>query len=284
MAQGLAQILQEERLSSSSSRKYIKDTSRAGAGALIFAFPLLMTMEMWELGFYMEPVRLLIFLLVSLPMLVGLSHYSGFEDTFEWREDVMDALTAFAVGIATSASLLVLLAIIRGDMPWEELVGKVAVQAVPASIGAMLARTQFGKHSASDERRKERVGYIRTLFLMSVGALYLAFNVAPTEEMVLIGYKMTPWYGLVLLAFSIVIMHALVYTIGFHGEQDREHTFLHTFHRFTIVGYAVALLVSVFVLWVFGRLEDKSLLQVVMPTVVLGFPAALGAATTRLIL
>ena len=169
-------------------------------------------------------------------------------------------------------------------MPWDEMVGKVAVQAVPASIGAMLARTQFGKHSESDERRKERVGYIRTLFLMSVGSLYLAFNVAPTEEMILIGYKMTPSYGLVLLAFSIVTMHALVYTIGFHGEQEREHSFLYTFHRFTIVGYAVALLVSLFVLWMFGRLEDKSLLQTVMPTVVLGFPAALGAATTRLIL
>ena len=79
-------------------------------------------------------------------------------------------------------------------------------------------------------------------------------------------------------------MHALVYTIGFHGEQQREQTFLKTFYRFTIVGYAVSLLVSLFVLWVFGRLEDKSLLQVVMPMVVLGFAAALGAATTRLIL
>jgi putative integral membrane protein (TIGR02587 family) len=217
-------------------------------------------------------------------MLVGLCHYSGFEDTFDWREDVMDALTAFAVGVLTSAAMLSLMAIVGPGMQWRELVGKVAVQAVPASIGALLARTQFGKSSENDERKQERAGYLRTLFLMIVGALYLAFNVAPTEEMILIGYKMTPWHGLALLAFSVVIMHALVYTIGFHGEQQREHTFLRTFYRFTIVGYALSLLVSLFVLWVFGRLEDKSLLQVVLPMVVLGFGASLGAATTRLIL
>jgi putative integral membrane protein (TIGR02587 family) len=271
-------------LFSKSSIKYLRDAARACAGALIFSFPLLMTMEMWELGFYIEPLRLLVFLLLSLPVLVGLCHYSGFEDTFYWREDVMDALSAFAIGILTSAAMLSLLAIVDGTMPWRELLGKVSVQAVPASIGAMLARTQFGRHSEDDERKKRHAGYLRTLFLMSVGALYLAFNVAPTEEMILIGYKMTPWHGLALLAFSVVIMHALVYAIGFPGGQQREQTFLRTFYRYTIVGYALSLLVSLFVLWVFGRLEDKSLLQVVLPMVVLGFAAALGAATTRLIL
>ena len=93
---------------------------RACAGALIFSFPLLMTMEMWELGLYIEPVRLLVFLLVSLPMLVGLCHYSGFEDTFYWREDVMDALTAFAIGVLTSVAMLSLMAIVGQGMPWRE--------------------------------------------------------------------------------------------------------------------------------------------------------------------
>jgi putative integral membrane protein (TIGR02587 family) len=243
-----------------------------------------MTMEMWELGFYIEPARMLAFLLVSLPMLVGLCHYSGFEDTFDWREDVMDALTAFAVGVLTSAAMLLLFAVIGKGIPWRQVLGTIAVQAVPASIGAMLARTQFGKPSKDDERKKKQAGYIRTLFLMSVGALYLAFNVAPTEEMILIGYKMTPWHGLALLIASLVIMHALVYSIGFPGERERDRTFLRTFYRFTVVGYALSLLVSLFVLWIFGRLEDKSVLQVILPVVVLGFAAGLGAATTRLIL
>ena len=35
------------------------------AGALLFALPLLMTMEMWWLGFHMEPWRLILMLALS---------------------------------------------------------------------------------------------------------------------------------------------------------------------------------------------------------------------------
>jgi Putative integral membrane protein (DUF2391) len=53
-----------------------------------------MTMEMWWLGFYMDGMRLGLFLLLALPMLVGLSYYTGFEDTFRWRDDLMEARSA----------------------------------------------------------------------------------------------------------------------------------------------------------------------------------------------
>ena len=37
-------------------------------------------------------------------------------------------------------------------------------------------------------------GYGGQLFLMAAGALFLSFNVAPTEEMVLIAYMMSTWH------------------------------------------------------------------------------------------
>ena len=89
-------------------------------------------------------------LLVSLPMLVGLSHFSGFEDTVDWREDVMDALTAFAVGVLTSAAMLSLFAIVGRGMPGRQLLGTIAVQAVPASRPAALAM----RATASSARRR----------------------------------------------------------------------------------------------------------------------------------
>ncbi len=46
---------------------------------------------------------------------------------------------------------------------------------------------------------------------------FLAFNVAPTEEMILIGFKMTPWHSLALIAASLVLLHALVFAVGFAG-------------------------------------------------------------------
>ena len=51
------------------SKEYGKGLARAAGGALLFSFPLLMTMEMWQLGFAIERERLLLFVLVSLPML-----------------------------------------------------------------------------------------------------------------------------------------------------------------------------------------------------------------------
>ena len=39
-------------------RPFLVSLARAFGGALTFGLPLLMTMEMWALGFYMQPLRL----------------------------------------------------------------------------------------------------------------------------------------------------------------------------------------------------------------------------------
>jgi hypothetical protein len=49
------------------------DLAHDFGGAILFSFPLLMTMEMWWLGFYMERTRLALFLLLAFVMVMGLS-------------------------------------------------------------------------------------------------------------------------------------------------------------------------------------------------------------------
>lgn len=270
------------------SKDYAIGLSRAFGGAIIFAIPLLMTMEMWWLGFSMGQGRLLLLMTTNFAVLVGISYFAGFEKTFSWKEDMMDALAAFGVGVVTSAAMLVLLAVITFDMTWDEIVGKVALQSVPASIGAMLGRKQLGaeQDTEAEEERKKEAGYGGELFLMLAGALFLAFNVAPTEEMILIAFQMTPWHSLALGAVTIVLLHVFVYTIGFSGQESRPEggTFLSTFLHFTLAGYGIALLVSLYVLWTFGRTEGVDPTEIANMAVVLGFPAALGAATARLVI
>jgi putative integral membrane protein (TIGR02587 family) len=268
------------------SERYAIGLSRAFGGAIVFGIPLLMTMEMWSLGFSMDRGRLLLLMIFSLILLVGLSYFSGFEKTFSLKEDAMDAFAAFGVGVITSAALLVLLAVVTFEMTWSEIVGRVALQSVPASIGAMLGRKQFGAQDMdAEEERKKEAGYAGEIFLMLVGALLLAFNVAPTEEMILIAFQMTPWHALALGALSILLLHAFVYNIGFSGQESRPEggTFLTTLLRFTLPGYGIALLVSLYVLWSFGRTTETALPEIANMLVVLGFPAALGAATARLV-
>ena len=58
---------------------------------------------------------------------------------------------------------------------------------------------------------------------------------------------------------------------------------LMAFLHFTVPGYAIALGTSLFMLWAFGRTDGQALPGTVAATVVLGFPAAIGAAAARLL-
>ena len=266
------------------SRDYGKALARAAAGALLFSFPLLMTMEMWQLGFAIERVRLLAFVLLSLPMLLGVSYFVGFEPTFRLKDEVLDAVAGFAVGFIVVAAMLWMFNVLSARDPLDEFIGKTALAAVPAAMGALLAGKQFGDVDRTT-REERRAGYPGHLFIMAVGALFLAFAVAPTEEMQLIAFKMTAAHALVLVAVSIAILHAFAYALGFPGEDNRRAhgRFAHTFAAYTLAEYGVALVISAYSLWTFGRLDGLSFHQQVMTTVVLALPAAMGAATARLV-
>jgi putative integral membrane protein (TIGR02587 family) len=280
-------------LASPPTQSFAVGLARAFGGAVVFSLPVLMTMEMWELGFHMSRLRLALLLVVTLPLLVGLSHFSGFEETFEPLEDVVDAFVAYAVGFVAAAVVLALFGVLRPGMSLDELVGKVAIQAVPGSIGALLAQSQFGnsrqqqgERGDEQEGRGRPSGYMSQLFVMACGALFLAFNVAPTEEMVRIAHMMTPWHVLAMAALSLAAMHAFVYALRFRGEHeiDAGHSARGVFLRYTVVGYAIALLISAYVLWTFGSLGATDWTEATAVVLVLGFPAAIGAAAARLIL
>lgn len=113
-----------------------------------------MTMEMWWLGFYMDRVRLVIFMGVMIPMLIALDRYSGFRETSTLAEDAVDGMVAYGVGFAASALVLLLFDVIDPSMPPREVIGKVALQAVPASFGAVLANSQLAGAIEADKRKR----------------------------------------------------------------------------------------------------------------------------------
>ena len=154
------------------NKAYAIGLARAFGGAVIFAIPLLMTMEMWSLAFTMGRGRLLFFMTINFAVLVGLSYFAGFEKTFSWKDDALDAFAAFGVGVITSTAILAMFAVITSDMTWSEIVGKVALQSVPASLGAMLGRKQLGaeQDTGAEDERKREAGYGGELFQMLAGS------------------------------------------------------------------------------------------------------------------
>ncbi|MGO8067176.1 TIGR02587 family membrane protein [Rhizobium leguminosarum] len=277
------------------SRKFFAGIARGIAGALLFALPMFMTMEMWELGFYMDRSRLFLLLIVNIPLLVILSDRIGFERTSTWRQAIRDASIAYGLGVLGSALILIAMGVLKYDQSPHEIIGIIAIQAIPASIGAMLGRSQLGGQSDGDDAKEgdsddpvheRETSYAGELFLMAVGALFLNLNVAPTEEMILLSYKMTPWHALLMIAASLAVMHGFVYALSFKGSHDLAEGMpsWHAFVRFTLPGYVIAGLISAYCLWTFHRTDDIGSTQILMAVVVLSFPGAIGAAAARLIL
>ena len=278
--------LNQMRIEKTPNGAFAVGVARAFGGALIFSLPILMTMEMWWLGFSASNLRLVLLLLLTIPLLIGLSHYMGFEETFGFKDDALDAFVALAVGFVAGAVTLALFSVIEFGMSAREIIGKISIQAVPGSIGAMFAQSQLGGDQRSKKEKRRHAGYGGEIFLMSAGALFLAFNVAPTEEMLLIAHQMTPWHSIALALLSLLVMHAFVYALEFHGTPSLPPgtPFWSIFIRFTIVGYATALAMSLYMLWTFGRTDGLAFQQIISVLVVLGFPSAVGAAAARLIL
>jgi len=262
-----------------SDKTYVRDLGRACGGALLFSLPMLMTMEMWTLGFSAEPLRRLVFVLGALPVLYGLAHYAGFSARRGLVNNLMDTAVALGVGFATAGVLLMIFNVLdRTSL--TSAVGQIALQAVPAALGALVARRQLSDDPAEGE--EDEASYPGELFLMLAGALYFAMNLAPTEEMRLIAYLATPLGALGLLLLSVVLLHLIVFEAGFAGQEEKE-TALRALLHFTLPGYALCLGASFAMLWAFGGLDGHGLQSMAANVVVLAFPASLGAAAARLL-
>jgi len=270
------------------NRAFLIGLSRAFGGAVFFSLPLLMTMEMWALAAYLDAGRIALLVLAILPVLVVLDRFSGFMPTSSWAEDALDGLIAFGVGAIAATVILAALGLLHDELSLRELAGRVALQAVPGSFGAVLANSQF----SADQQEKEedaalrRGGYPAQLFFMLVGAVFLAFNIAPTEEVVLLASQAQPLLMAGLVLLTLAMMHAFVYASGFRGTpaSAADASGPGLFFRYTLAGYAVAMLVSGYVLWTFGRLDGTAPNFALAQAVVLCLPAGLGAAAARLVL
>ena len=256
---------------------------RGFAGAVLFSFPMLMTMEMWSLGVGLEPMRLILFVTVHLALLAGMASYGKSDSALVTRMDARDALAAYGVGVLASAAVLLLFGVIELGMSADAVNRTIAIQAAPAGFGAMVAHLELDEPAARIGSAHPH-GLANSAFLMAVGALYLASSLASTEEMMLIAHKMSPWQVAGLMVFSLVMMQLFdEYAV----EEDRGRTAGRSDWSLalvmTCIGYAIALSISVYILWTFGRTEGLAFPQLLREMTVLGFPAALGAGAARLL-
>ena len=112
---------------------------------------------------------------------------------------------------------------------------------------------------------------------MAAGAVFFAFNLAPTDEIPLIAHQQrSPWVAMALVALSLLILHGFVYGVGFRGQHGpRRAAAARGPAGPDLPGYVIVLAVCTYVLWTFGRLDGLAPGAMLHVVLVLSLPASI---------
>lgn len=286
----------------------IREYARGIAGGLLFSLPLLYTREMWEMGMVAGPGRLLVGLAFGFLLLLGYNRYAGLRCDASFIEVIIDSVEELGLGLALAAGLLWLLGSIDGDTRMPELMGKVVIEGLAVAIGVSVGTAQLGgetpgvvgddeddngdddescveQQPADTPEERGPAWFAGQLTLATCGAVLVAANVAPTEEIEDIARALSVGQQVGLIALTVAIGALVLYSSDFRGSRDHV-----LFQRRTdvlfgaLATFLVSMLAAAALLWFFGRFDANGLAFCLAETIVLGFPTAIGASAGRLLL
>lgn len=263
----------------------LRDYSRAAGGGLIIGMPLLYTMEVWFHAFLLPWWKLLLLLAIAFVLVVGYNAVAGFRRERTFVELLLDSLVALGLGIVISLVALIVLGQIEPGTSLRDAAGKVALETIPVSFGASVASSQLGGKGGSAGSRIPR-GFAR-LLVGGGGALLFALNIAPTEEVIMLGVGASPLQLLGVVAATLFATYVLVHYADFGGSgrnRARGQSILEAPIPETLTGYVVSLLAALLLLWSFEWSEGAGFSAILAMTVYLGSIGAVGAAVARLLL
>ena len=268
----------------------IGEYGRGIAGGLMFALPLLYTMEVWWAGFILHPVRILLYGIATFALLLLYNRFAGLRRDASLTEVAIDSVEEMGIGLILAALILWLTGRIDGDTDRLELLGKVVMEGMTVAIGVSVGTAQLGAPNAGEEGfagedDENASAYLPQLALALCGAVLFAANVAPTDEISVIAMESSPLKLLLISLFSILLGTLILHFAEFRGSGryvQQENLTLVT--RGIVTTYAVSLLASFGLLWFLGKLDGEPWSLCLAQTVVLGVPAVLGASAGRLLL
>ena len=208
----------------------------------------------------------------------------------------MDSIETLAIGVVCTALVLVLLREISLTSSINEAVGKIIFESAPFSLGVAVAnsflsgernqnvneQTPSSPQSQTPEINSTLADFGATL----IGALFVAFTIAPTEEVPMLASAMTPPWLLATMAASILISYGIVFVAGL-TNQTKRYQQEGLFHRpitETLTAYLVSLMAASLMLWFFHQVSFEDPWTVWLShTIVLGLPATIGGSAGRIV-
>lgn len=263
----------------------LRDYSRAAAGGLVIGMPLLFTMEIWSHAFLLPWWKLLLLLAVAFVLVLGYNAAAGFRRERTFVDLLLDSVATVGLGIVISLVALIVLGQIEPGTSLRDAAGKVALETIPVSFGASVASSELGGQGGSAGSRMPRA--FARLLVGGGGAVLFALNVAPTEEVILLGVGASPLQLLGVVAATLFVTYVLVHFADFGGSRRSrppKKSILDAPIPETLTGYAVSLLVALLLLWSFEWTDGAGFYAILAMTVYLASIGAIGAAVARLLI
>lgn len=269
----------------------LQEYARGVGGGLLFSLPLMYTMEMWASGGSASAGRLVAVVVGTFGLLVAYNQTAGIRVDHTLGEVLLETVEEMGLGLAVAAGLLALFGRFPDDPLSAEGLGLLTVGGMVAAIGVSVGTAQLGQppgdeDGSGDGSEGERPA-LRSLpgepGVALCGAVLVAANVAPTEEVFLLGTEMPAGALAGLVALSLLVGGGILYASAFRGAERLAGQAFGAVAG-TLVAYAVAVAASAALLWAVGFGDPAGLVSSPGPLVVLAFPAMLGASAGRLLL
>lgn len=269
-------------------RDVLRDQGRGIAGALFVAgLSFFYTMESWWLGWRLPLSHLVVYAVVGLVAVLVITQQIGFQEDVEDRSRrtlsglAIDFTELVLQSFVTGYLVLLAFGIVEVNQSLVTVVRMGLLQVVPLGFGAAVTNQLL---SQTDDEEEE-ASFPQNVPTYVLGAAFLSFPVAPTDEIELIAVH-ADWARLAgIVVISVLVVYFTLYELELRGQQSRRDSRSWV----TLLGsaffvYVVGVVVAVTLLLAFGHFGGTTLEEQVQQTIVLGFTASTGASAGEVVL
>jgi putative integral membrane protein (TIGR02587 family) len=277
----------------------IQEIISGASGGFLFGIPLLYTMEVWFIGSDIEPPILLSSLAVTFTIVLLLNQIEGFrpEKNVTILEDIAETIETIAIGMTCAALMLIVLQEINGQTSLSEALGKIVFEGIPFSVGVAFSRSLLSRGAETDSdnnnqsvqsSKQQAIVWkdtVADLFAAMIGALFVSFSIAPTDEIDMLAASASSGWLLIMMLASLLISYGIVFASKITNYQNRrkQSGIFQSPKSETIISYLVSLLTGILIMWFFHKLTfSDPWFMWLRHGIVLGLPACIGGAAGRL--